>query len=75
MSSHQTIGGHSNIPHFNTVFEEINKGVAVPFILKYQISPSSTVRHVVPGIWKLDSQWSGHVFTLPSYSMVSHEQT
>jgi len=31
----QTIGDHPNIPHFNTIFEKVNEGIVVPFILKY----------------------------------------
>ena len=51
----QTIGGHLHIPHFNTIFEKVKKGIVVPFIFKYEITSSATVHHMIPGIWKLDS--------------------
>ncbi len=35
MIPHQTIGDHPHIPHFDTIFEKINKGIIVPFIFKY----------------------------------------
>jgi len=37
--SHQTVGNYPDIPHLNTGFEKINKGIIVPFICEYLLAP------------------------------------